>query len=86
MEPWAAIKKSFKLVWGCYQLLSGLLSNGQLPRMSRQSLLSADVTRDNEMIPGAVYRFPGVYLISEENPGKSQIGDRLMNAILQSWP
>ena len=28
MEPWAAAKKSFKLVWQCHQLLSGFLAKG----------------------------------------------------------
>ena len=30
----------------------------------------------NEMIPGAVYRSPGIYLTAEESPGKPQLGDR----------
>ena len=33
------------------------------------------------MIPGAVHRFPGIYLTAEENPGKPQFGDRLMKAV-----
>ena len=39
MEPWAAAKKSFKLVWRCHQLLSGFLAKGHLPRVSRRSTL-----------------------------------------------
>ena len=31
---------------------------------------------DNEMIPGAVHRYPGICLTAEENPGKPQLGDR----------
>ena len=31
---------------------------------------------DNEMIPGAVHRSPGIYLTAEENPGKPHLGDR----------
>ena len=27
------------------------------------------------MIPGAVHRYPDIYLTAEENPGKSQLGD-----------
>ena len=27
---------------------------------------------DNEIIPGAVHRSPGIYLIAEENSGKPQ--------------
>ena len=38
------------------------------------------VTNDkggNEMIPGAVHRFPGICLMAEENPEKLQLGDNL---------
>ena len=31
---------------------------------------------DNEMIPGAVDRSPGIWLIAEENSGKLQFRDR----------
>ena len=31
---------------------------------------------DNEMIPGAMYRSPGICLKAKENPGKPQLGDR----------
>ena len=31
---------------------------------------------DKEMIPEAVYRSPGIFLMADENPGKSQLGDR----------
>ena len=37
MEPQAAAKKSFKLVWRCHQLLSAFLTKAHLPRMSHQS-------------------------------------------------
>ena len=33
---------------------------------------------DNESIPGAVHRSPGICLTAEENPKKSQLGDLLM--------
>ena len=36
---------------------------------------------DNEMILGAVHRSPGICLIAEENPRKSQLGDRLMKGL-----
>ena len=39
---------------------------------------------DNEMMPGAVHRSPGIYLSAEENPGESQLGDRLMKGYLTS--
>ena len=66
----------------CHQLLSGFLANGHLPRVSRQTHLSAKDKGDNEMIPGSVQRSLGVYLTTRENPGKPQIGDgrrRLFN-------
>ena len=36
---------------------------------------------DNEMIPGAVHRSPGICLRAEENPRKPQLGDRLMKGL-----
>ena len=36
---------------------------------------------DNEMIPGTVNRSPGICLMPEENPGKPQLGDRLMKGL-----
>ena len=36
---------------------------------------------DNEMIPGAVHRSPGIYLTAEENPEKPQLRDRLMKEL-----
>ena len=41
-------------------------SNGPLPRVSR---LSANGKGDNETIPGAAHRTPGIYFKAEENPG-----------------
>ena len=42
---------------------------------------------DNEMILGAVDRSPGICLTAEENPGKPQLGDRLMKELCdQSLP
>ena len=37
MEPWAAAKKNFQLVWRYHQLVSGFLAKGHLPRVSHQS-------------------------------------------------
>jgi hypothetical protein len=37
---------------------------------------------DNETIPGAVNRSPGICLTTEENPGKPQLGDCLMKVML----
>ena len=36
---------------------------------------------ENEMISEAVHRSPGICLTSEENPGKSELGDRLMKRL-----
>ena len=49
--------------------------------MSHQSHLLANDKGDNEVKPGAMHRFPGIYLMAEENPGKSQLGDNLMKAV-----
>ena len=39
------------------------------------------------MIPGAAHRSPGICLTAEENPGKPQLGDRLMKGLCdQSSP
>ena len=51
------------------QLLSRFIDNGHLIQVSCQSDLSANVKGDNEMIPGAVLRSPGIYLTTEEIPG-----------------
>ena len=60
-------KKSIMLVCRCHQLLSGLLANGHLLQVSRQSLLSANDKSDNKTKPGAVYRSPGICLTAKEN-------------------
>ena len=36
---------------------------------------------NNEMILGAVHRSPGICLAAEENPGKPQLGYRLMKGL-----
>ena len=42
---------------------------------------------NNEMIPGAEHRSPGICLKVEENPGKPQLGNRLMKGLCnQSFP
>ena len=52
------------------------------PRVSRQSCLSANDKGDNEVTTGAVHRSPGISLKAEENPGKSQLRDNLIKAVL----
>jgi hypothetical protein len=36
---------------------------------------------DNEMIPGTVYRSPGICLTAEENSGKLQLEDCLIKGL-----
>ena len=47
-----------------------------LPRVSLQSCLSANDRSANEMLLGTVHISPAICLITEENPGKPQLGDR----------
>ena len=54
-----------------FKLLSAFLAKGHLLRVSRQSCPSANDKGDNEMIPVAVYRSPGICRIAEETPGKT---------------
>ena len=61
--------------------MSGFLANGNLPQLSRQSRLSANDKDDSEMIPGAVPKSQGIFLAAEENPGKPQLGNRVMKAV-----
>ena len=58
--------------------LSDFLVKGYLPRVLR---LLANGKGDNEMIPGILYRFPGICLTAEENSGKPQPGDRPMKYV-----
>ena len=67
--------KSFKLEWRYHQFLFRFIAKGHLHRVSRQSGLLANDKGDNEMIPRAVHRSPGIYLTVKENPGKPQLGD-----------
>ena len=62
-------QNGFKLLWQCHPLLSGFLANRHLPRVSRQTHLTANDKGDNEMIPAAVHRTPDIYLTTEENSG-----------------
>jgi hypothetical protein len=56
------------------------------PRITPVTLAANDKD-DNEMIPGAVQRSPGICLTAEENPGKPQLGDRLTKGLCdQSSP
>ena len=53
-------------------------SHNHLPRVSYQL---ANDKGDNEMIPEPMHKSPVSYLMAEENPGKSQLGDCLMKAV-----
>ena len=53
-------------MWQCYQILSGFLFNGHLPRVSRQSRLLANDKGEYEKIPEVVHRSPGIYLTAEK--------------------
>ena len=66
-------QSSFKLLWWRHQLLSGFLAKDHLHQVPRQSLLSANNKGNNEMILGAVHKYPGIYLKSEEKPAKFQL-------------
>ena len=56
------------------------------PSVASLTLVAND-KGDNEMILGAVHRFPGTCLTAEENPRKPQLGDRLMKGLCdQSSP
>ena len=57
-----------------------------LPRVSRQSRLSANDKGNNEMIPGAVHRSHGIYLTAEKTPGIPQLEDRQRRLRDQSSP
>ena len=67
-------------MWRCQQLLSGFLVNGNLPRVSCQSRLSANDKGDNEMIPGDMHRSSGIYLTAKKNPKETSARKPSMNA------
>jgi hypothetical protein len=75
------------MLW-CHQLLSKFLAKGYLPRGSRQSRLLANDKGNNEKIPGAVHRYPGIHFIAEEIPVIPQLGDygrRLATSHCLKW-
>ena len=71
-------EKSLMLFWRCHQILSGFLALA--PNVSSITS-SANDKGDNEMIPGAVHKSPGICLKVKENPENSQLGDRLMKTV-----
>ena len=74
-------QKKFMLVWQRRKFLFKFLVNGQLPQVSCQSCQSANIKAENEVKPGAMNRSPGIYLKANKNPGKPQLGDRLMKEV-----
>ena len=74
-------QKRTTLVCRCHQLLSGFLANGEFPRVSHQSRLSANDKGYNELNSGSVYRSLDIYLTAAENPGKFQLGVRLLKTM-----
>ena len=50
------------------------------PSIARVTLVAID-KGDYEKIPGAMHMSPGICLTAEENPGKPQLGDRLMKGL-----
>ena len=71
----------FMLVWRFHQLISGFLAKGRLPRVSRKSRLMTNVKDLNEVKRETVHRSPGMYLMSEENPGKLNFEDHLITVV-----
>ena len=55
------------------------LTKGHLPRLSRQSRLSAN--KSDEMVPGTVHRSPGISFTALEISGKLKVGDRRGKAV-----
>ena len=64
-------QKGFKLVSRWHQLLSGFVASDNLPRLSRQSRLSANDKGDNEMIPGTVHSLLAFALQLRKTPETS---------------
>ena len=87
MGPWGLRPKKFQTSVGVPP--APVRVPGQRPLA--QSFASVKTVANdkgvNEMVPGAVHRFPGLYLTVEEIPGKFQLGDRLMKGLYhQSSP
>ena len=80
MEPWAAAKNN--LVSVAVPPAPVRVTNPRPFAPGVALITSVDNDKgDNEMILGAVHRSPGICLTAEENPRKSQLGDRLTKAV-----
>ena len=71
--------KILTLVWRCHHQLPWFLGKRHLLRVSQQSRLAANDKGNNEMIPGDVHRYTGIFI--EENSGKPQLGDSPVKAV-----
>jgi hypothetical protein len=73
-----------------YANVAVLSASVRVPSQKSLAPSVTSVTNDkgnNEMMPGAVHRCNGIYLTAEKNPGKPQLGDRLMKGLCdQSSP
>ena len=74
MEPWAAAKKAQTSV---AVSPSPVRVSSQRPLTPSGTSVANDKD-DNEIIPGAVHRSPGICLMAEETPKKCKLRDSLM--------
>ena len=51
--------------------------------LAQMSRLSAKDKDDNDIIPGAVHRFPGIYIIAEDNARKTSAKRSTMKVVRQ---
>ena len=80
MVPWTASKKLQGSVAVPPAPLRVSSQRPHAPSVASVTFVAND-KGNNEMIPGAANRSPGICLTAEENPGKPQIGDFLMKAV-----
>ena len=80
MEPWAAAKKNFQLVWRCHQLLSGFLAKDHLPRVLRQSHQSLMI----RVVLGTGHRSPGICLTAEKTSARRPSDEGSMRPVIAS--
>ena len=78
MKPWGLRPKKFQTSVAVPPAPVQVPSQRPLAPSVTSVISVANDKGDNEMIPGAVHRFAGICLTTEENPGKPQLGDRLM--------
>ena len=69
MEPWVAAKKKLSVSVAMPPAPAQVPSQRPLAPSVASVTSVANDKGDNEMIPGAVHRFPGIFLTEEEKPG-----------------